>query len=69
MIGHDRELTAEEVRAAAARNGLELTEQEAARLVKGASRGRRLAEEVRASAGPQDVEPAGVFHAGGSHGR
>lgn len=68
MIGHDRELTIEEIRAAAARNGLELTDQEAAGLVKGASRGRRLAEAVRAYAAPE-TEPAGVFNAGRTDGR
>ena len=69
MIGQVPELTAEEVRATAARSGLELTVEEAARLVKGGSRLRRLAQEVRAYAGHKDVEPAGAFHAGGSHGR
>ena len=55
--------TPEEVRSAAARGGLELTDEEAGRLVKGVGRQRRLVEEVRKYAGG-NVEPAGVFRAG-----
>jgi ribosomal protein L12E/L44/L45/RPP1/RPP2 len=58
----DREVTAEDVRAAAERAGLQLTEAEADKLVKGVSRGRRMSEVLRKYVTP-DVEPAGVFGA------
>ncbi|HVA25581.1 MAG TPA: hypothetical protein VMW62_14445 [Chloroflexota bacterium] len=64
----DQELTVDQVRNAAARGGLDLTEAEAGQLVKGASRDRRLAEAVRKYA-TRDIEPAGVFRAGDIDGR
>ncbi|MFI5266217.1 MAG: hypothetical protein ACHQ7M_02450 [Chloroflexota bacterium] len=64
----DQELTAAQVQSAAERGGLELTEDEASKLVKSASRDRRLAQAVRKYA-TLNVEPAGVFHAGDADGR
>ncbi|MFI5269526.1 MAG: hypothetical protein ACHQ7M_19285 [Chloroflexota bacterium] len=64
----DRDLTTDQVRSAAERNSLELTDAEASKLVKNASRGRRLAEAVRKYA-TSNVEPAGIFHAGNADGR
>jgi hypothetical protein len=64
----DHELSVDQVLRAAERGGLELTDEEASKLARNASRDRRLAQAVRkyATAG---VEPAGVFQAGGPDGR
>ena len=56
MIGED-------VRSAARRNGLELTEAEVAKLAKNADHIEHMAETVRGYA-TGGVEPASVFHAG-----
>jgi hypothetical protein len=60
----DQELSVDQVGSAAERGGLELTEDEVRKLIKNATRDRRLAQAVRKYA-TGDVEPAGVFHAGG----
>jgi len=59
----DQELSVDQVRSAAERGGFELTEAEASKLVKNASRDRRLAEVARKYATP-GVEPAGSVTAG-----
>jgi len=53
-------MTPEDVQATAARGGVSLSSEEAAKLVKGAERLRQLAEVVRKYIAA-DVEPAGTF--------
>jgi aspartyl-tRNA(Asn)/glutamyl-tRNA(Gln) amidotransferase subunit A len=54
------ELTAEEIKSAAARAGLPLSAEEAAKLVKGANRSRRMAAQLRTYVTAQ-TEPAATF--------
>ncbi len=56
----EREMTVDEVKTAAERAGLSLSEAEAAKLLKGAARERRMAEALRKHITP-DLEPASVF--------
>jgi hypothetical protein len=55
-------MTSDEIRAAAERVGLPLSQEEAERMVTGVTRSRRLADSLREQFMP-DIEPATVFAA------